>query len=384
MKNICILGSTGSIGKTSLEVIENFPDRFRAAYLTAYKNTDLLLEQIERYRPLGVVVLDEASAETVRSRVNGSARVYGGSDGLLELVRNADYDILLSSLVGFAGLAPTIEAIRRGKTIALANKEILVVAGEIVTALARRYGASLVPIDSEHSAILQCLAGEASTSVERLILTASGGPFLRHRKDQFESFTVAEALNHPNWKMGNKITIDSATMMNKGLEVIEARWLFNIPAEKIDVVIHPQSMIHSMVQFVDGSVKAQLGIPDMKIPIQYALTFPERVSSRFERLDFNALAEMTFEPPDVDKFECLSLAYEAIATGGTAPAILNAANEVAVDLFLNQKISFPEIPSLIRNALRCIRVTSSPSLEQITESDAEAREFILSEASHLT
>jgi 1-deoxy-D-xylulose-5-phosphate reductoisomerase len=309
--------------------------------------------------------------------VGETTEVLSGETGLLEIARRDDVDLVIISLVGFAGLRPTIEAIKHRKTIALANKEALVVAGEIITGLVREYDVNLIPIDSEHSAIMQCLTGEDPTTVRRLILTASGGPFYNRKKEDFCSITVDEALNHPNWKMGNKITIDSATLMNKGLEVIEARWLFHIPPEKIDVVVHPQSIIHSMVEFVDGSVKAQLGIPDMKIPIQYALTYPRRFPSEWKRLDFSVLHEMTFFEPDMNKFECLGLAIEAISRGGSAPAIVNAANEVAVDLFLNRKVQFPDIPRLIRTALDRQHVIHHPELPHIIEADRLTRAMIL-------
>ncbi|HMD14360.1 MAG TPA: 1-deoxy-D-xylulose-5-phosphate reductoisomerase [Bacteroidota bacterium] len=376
MKTLCILGSTGSIGKNSLEVIANFPDRFRVGYLTANNNIDLLQQQVERFKPRAVAVLGSNAAAALKRSTNGNLRVLSGEEGLIELVTSKDVDIVISSLVGFAGLRPTIEAIKCGKIVALANKETLVVAGEIITRLVREHNARLIPIDSEHSAILQCLAGEKPEHVARIILTASGGPFLHLDKEEFHSVTVDAALRHPNWKMGNKITIDSATMMNKGLEVIEAHWLFNLPAEKIDVLVHPQSIIHSMVEFVDGSIKAQLGVPDMKIPIQYALTYPERAASDYNRVNFGQLKEMTFFQPDLQKFQCLRLAYDAMKTGGTAPAILNGANEVAVDLFLKRKISFDQIPVLIEHALEQCAVRQHPSLDEIIAADAETRAVI--------
>jgi 1-deoxy-D-xylulose-5-phosphate reductoisomerase len=287
----------------------------------------------------------------------------------------ADYDILVGAMVGFAGLSPTLEAIERGKRIALANKETLVVAGELVTQLCREKNAEIIPVDSEHSAIYQCLMGENLKEVEKLILTASGGPFLKKEKKHFENATVDDALAHPNWKMGNKITIDSATMMNKGLEVIEARWLFGLEKDKIDVVIHPQSIIHSMVQFVDGSIKAQLGLPDMKLPIQYALTFPTRIKNTFERTELPKINTLNFFEPDLNKFECLQLAYNALSTGGTAPCILNAANEVAVDKFLNNEIKFSHIPLLINKALDRVENVNSPNLETIFDCDKKTREL---------
>jgi 1-deoxy-D-xylulose-5-phosphate reductoisomerase len=373
-KNICILGSTGSIGRSSLDVIANFPGTFRPLCLTAHSNTELLLEQIQRFRPHAVAVLDEQCAARLKQSVNGSTKVYAGAEGLNELVRREDVDIVINSLVGFAGLRPTVEALRLGKTVALANKETLVVAGEIITRLARAHNARIIPIDSEHSAILQCLAGEDPASIARLILTASGGPFLHLPKSEFSKVTVEAALKHPNWKMGNKITIDSATMMNKGLEIIEAHWLFGLPASKIEVLIHPQSIIHSMVEFIDGSVKAQLGIPDMKIPIQYALTYPDRAASVYRRIDFADLKTMTFLEPDREKFDCLNLAYEALAQGGTAPVVLNAANEVAVELFLGNAITFERIPQIIRTSMKQIPLRPVADIDDIIAADRLARE----------
>lgn len=377
-KNIAILGSTGSIGQNSLDVIRSLSGQFRITYLTANKNIDLLEEQIKMFRPNGVVVLNEASASALKNRLNGSVEVLAGERGLLEVVKRDDVDVVISSLVGFAGLRPTIEAIRHRKTVALANKETLVVAGQIITNLIREFGVQLIPIDSEHSAILQCMQGEDPSHIARLILTASGGPFLDKPFDQFESISVEDALRHPNWKMGNKITIDSATLMNKGLEVIEAHWLFGLPAEKIDVVIHPQSIIHSMVEFIDGSVKAQLGLPDMKIPIQYALTFPQRAPMNGLRISFPKLRSMTFSEPDRKKFRCLPLAYEALALGGTAPAVINAANEIAVEAFLNKKIAFSRIPELIERALHATKTKGTPALPDIIEADEKTRSFVSS------
>jgi 1-deoxy-D-xylulose-5-phosphate reductoisomerase len=376
MKNICILGSTGSIGISSLEVISGFPDRFRPVCLTANRNIDALADQVRRYRPEAVAVLDPAAAAIFRTRMNGAVNVHAGTEGLLQLVRRPDVDMVIGSMVGFAGLAPTVEALTLGKTVALANKETLVAAGELMTELARKHGAKLIPIDSEHSAILQCLAGEDPASVRRLILTASGGPFLDLDASEFPKVRVEDALRHPTWKMGRKITVDSATMMNKGLEVIEARWLFGLPAERIEVLIHPQSVIHSMVEFVDGSVKAQLGVPDMKIPIQYALTHPDRSQSSWRRLDFSAMADMTFRKPDTKKFRCLALAYRALEAGGSAPVVLNAANEVGVDLFLRGRLTFDRIPALIEEALDHLPARPVPSLGAIVETDAAARSYL--------
>ncbi len=376
MKKVLILGSSGSIGVNSLNVIRNFPDRFSVEALTVNSNIDLLEQQIDEFSPSLVVVRNEKKAEELIKRIGSKVKVLSGDEGLLEAASDCDYDILVSSLVGFAGLLPTIEAIKKGKRIALANKETLVVAGELVTALVRDHNAEIIPVDSEHSAIYQCLIGEELKEVEKLILTASGGPFLNKDKSFFENATVDEALNHPNWKMGSKITIDSASMMNKGLEVIEAHWLFGLPAEKIDVVVHPQSIIHSMVQFVDGSIKAQLGLPDMKLPIQYALSFPERLENSFVRTDMPKLGSLTFFEPDLNKFECLKLAYEALVSMGTAPCILNAANEIAVDKFLKGKIKFSHIPKFINKALEKMENHRDPDIQTIIECDRETREFV--------
>ncbi len=375
-KNIAILGSTGSIGQNTLEVVRSAPDRFRAAYLTTNKNVDLLLKQIAEFQPTAVAVLDERGASTVRSQVGSSVEVLCGEQGLEKIAIRDDVDVIVSALVGFAGLRPTMAAVRLGKTIALANKETLVAAGDLLTALAKEYGAQLIPVDSEHSAIFQCLVGEDRATIARLILTASGGPFLNRPMEDFSSITLEEALNHPNWKMGNKITIDSATLMNKGLEVIEAHWLFGLPPERIDVVIHPQSIIHSMVEFIDGSVKAQLGLPDMKLPIHYALTYPGRSHLNGARIDFPKLQSMTFFHPDREKFRCLQLAFEALSLGGTAPAVLNAANETAVSAFLNGRISFEKIPLLIEQALTKHEVRRSPEFQDIVEADQKARAFV--------
>jgi 1-deoxy-D-xylulose-5-phosphate reductoisomerase len=376
MKKVFVLGSTGSIGVNCLSVISNLKENFEVAGLTVNSNTDLLLEQINKFKPIVVVVKDENAAKKISGKIPKSCKLFVGEEGLINAAIETDYDIFMGAMVGFAGLAPTIEAIKRGKRIALANKETLVVAGEIVTKLVLENSAEIIPVDSEHSAIYQCLIGENLNEVEKLILTASGGPFRDKNKSLFENATVDEALNHPNWKMGSKITIDSATMMNKGLEVIEAHWLFGLPPEKIDVVIHPQSIIHSMVQFVDGSMKAQLGLPDMKLPIQYALTFPERVQNDFPRTSMPTIGSLTFYEPDLNKFECLKLAFDALNTGGTAPCILNAANEIAVSKFLNKEIKFSHIPLLINKALDKVENKFSPDLGTIFECDRVTREYI--------
>lgn len=382
IKNICILGSTGSIGQNSLEVVARFPDKFRPTYLSSNSNVNLLQEQIARFRPTAVAVLEEHAASVLKKTMKSATIVYAGEDGLMELLSRDDIDVVINALVGFAGLKPTIEALKRGKTVALANKETLVVAGEIITSLVKKHNARLLPIDSEHSAILQCLAGEKTENIARLILTASGGPFLDLQEKDFADVTVEAALKHPNWNMGKKITIDSATMMNKGLEIIEAHWLFGLPADRIEVLIHPQSIIHSMVEFVDGSIKAQLGVPDMKIPIQYALTYPDRSPSVYNRVNFAELAKMTFFKPDPERFPCLRLAYEALRRGGTAPVVLNAANEVAVDLFLNGKLRFTQIPSLIEQAMKVIPLKTSPTLDEIISTDLEVRKLVVAQAAH--
>lgn len=376
MKKVLILGSTGSIGVNSLNVIREHPEKFEVAGLTTNSNIDLLESQIKEFKPKVVSVRDKNNAEELAKRFDNSIEILSGDDGILSATLNADYDILIGAMVGFSGLLPTIEAIKKGKRIALANKETLVVAGEIVTGLVAEFNAEIIPVDSEHSAIYQCLIGENLKEVEKIILTASGGPFLNKEKSFFETATVAEALNHPNWKMGNKITIDSATMMNKGLEVIEAHWLFGLPAEKIEVVIHPQSIIHSMVQFQDGSIKAQLGLPDMKLPIQYALSFPERFTNNFTRTKLPSIQSFTFFEPDLNKFECLDLAYQALKSGGNSPCILNGANEVAVEKFLSGEIKFSDIARIIKEALNKIEHLTNPSLDDIIESDKITRDFV--------
>ena len=376
MKNILILGSTGSIGVNTLNVVRQFPDKFKVEALTVNTRIDVLESQINEFNPLLVVVKDKNAAAELRKRVGDKCKVLSGDDGLCEAASQCEYDILVGAMVGFAGLAPTIEAIKRGKRIALANKETLVVAGELVTSLCRQHNAELIPVDSEHSAIFQCLIGEEKNGVEKLILTASGGPFLNKEKSELINVTIDEALNHPNWNMGNKITIDSASMMNKGLEVIEAHWLFGLPKDNIDVVIHPQSIVHSMVQFVDGSIKAQMGLPDMKLPIQYALGYPERLGNNFERTNLPKINSLTFLDPDFEKYECLKIAFDAMETGGTSPCIMNAANEIAVDKFLNKKIKFSQIPELIHKALSKMGNHKSPDLDVIYECDKETRNFV--------
>lgn len=374
-KKILILGSTGSIGVNTLNVIREFPEQFKAVALTANSNTELLKEQIAEFRPEAVVVRDKQKAKQLKQEVTG-CEILAGDDGLIQLTRRDNYDVLLSALVGFAGLAPTIESIKLGKRIALANKETLVVAGELVMSLCKQYEAELLPVDSEHSAIFQCMVGERTDEIHKLILTASGGPFRNKSKEELLSVSIEQALDHPNWSMGSKITIDSATMMNKGLEVIEAHWIFDLPKEKIDVVVHPQSIIHSMIEFIDGSIKAQLSLPDMRLPIQYALTYPDRLPSKFVDTNFPKLRELTFYEPDLDTFRCLKLAYDVMQQGGTAPCILNAANEVAVDKFLNGKIKFHQIPEAIESALDKITNHKTLDFETIFECDSLTREYV--------
>jgi len=376
MKKIFILGSTGSIGVNTLNVLRNFPDLFTVSALTANSNSDLLLKQLNEFHPEYVVVKEEEPAKKIKEYIPPGCKLLTGNDGLINAAIEADYDIFVGAMVGFAGLAPTIQAIKRGKRIALANKETLVVAGEVVNNYCLESGAQIIPVDSEHSAIFQCLVGESIAEVEKLIITASGGPFLNKDKSSFENATVDEALNHPNWKMGNKITIDSATMMNKGLEVIEALWLFGLSADKIEVVIHPQSIIHSMVQFKDGSIKAQMGLPDMKLPIQYALSYPERLKNDFERTNLPEIGTLNFYEPNLKKFECLKLAFDALEIGGMAPCVINAANEIAVERFLNREIKFSHIPVLIGSALEKIENNTSSDIDTIFDCDRETREFV--------
>ncbi|MBT8381991.1 MAG: 1-deoxy-D-xylulose-5-phosphate reductoisomerase [Ignavibacteria bacterium] len=376
MKKVFILGSTGSIGVNCLSVIENLSEDFEVVGLTVNSNTELLHEQVKKYNPKFVVVKDESASQNIKDKLPTECELLTSEKGLLKASSELDYDIFVGAMVGFAGLAPTIEAVKRGKRIALANKETLVVAGELVTNLCRENGSEILPVDSEHSAIYQCLIGENLNEVEKLVLTASGGPFWDKDKSFFENATVEEALDHPNWKMGSKITIDSATMINKGLEVIEAHWLFGLTVKKIDVVIHPQSIIHSMVQFVDGSIKAQLGLPDMKLPIQYALTFPKRVENNFGRTNLPSIGSLTFFEPDLNKFECLKLAFDALTEGGAAPCILNAANEVAVSKFLQKEIRFSHIPLLIKKALNSVENIFSQDLGTIFECDRKTREYV--------
>jgi len=380
MKRISILGSTGSIGTNCLNVIESQQGEFQVNYLTNYKNIQLLFEQAEKFRPNAVAIFEnDKVAEYLPRFKKIGVEVYTGFEGILEVSRKEDVDILVNALVGAVGLQPTLNAIRKNVRIALANKETLVIGGRFVMEKARQEGAEIIPIDSEHSALLQCIAGEDSEKIKCVYLTASGGPFREFSSDDFSNVTVEQALNHPNWNMGQKVTIDSATLMNKGLEVIEAHWLFNLKPAEIQVVIHPQSIIHSMVEFADGSIKAQLGVPDMRIPIQYALTYPKRLSADFPRLDFLTLKELTFEQPDFEKFRCLKLSYQALETGGAAPAVLNAANEVAVNLFLTRKIGFEEIPQIVEKALTNCKFNNCDKVEDLLQYDKLTRDYVLNE-----
>ena len=373
-QTVAILGSTGSIGTQTLDVIDRHSELFEVYALTAHSNIDLLVEQAKKYRPEVVVIADERHYKTLREALDGlPVKVFAGADSICQIAAMSPIDTVVTAMVGYSGLLPTVRAIEAGKKIALANKETLVVAGELVTDLALRNRVDIVPIDSEHSAIFQCLVGENENSVEKLILTASGGAFRDTPKDDLRLATAADALRHPTWKMGAKITIDSATMMNKGFEVIEARWLFDIPIDKIEVIIHPQSIVHSMVQFCDGSIKAQLGQPDMRHPIQYALTFPDRLDAQVERANLADIHQLTFERPDYERFRNLGLAYDALRRGGNIPCILNAANEVAVDAFLKGKIGFFAMSDIIEQTISETAFISSPTLDDYIATDREAR-----------
>lgn len=375
-RNIAILGSTGSIGTQALEVIAANTDKFAVEILTAQRNADLLITQASIFKPNCVVIGDEHLYDKVFAALNPlDIKVYAGAKALEAVVQMDTIDIVLTSMVGYAGLLPTIKAIEAGKHIALANKETLVVAGELITALAQQYGVNIYPVDSEHSAIFQCLVGEFHNPIEKIILTASGGPFRGKKTADLAAVTKAQALKHPNWVMGAKITIDSASLMNKGLEVIEAKWLFGLQASQIEVIVHPQSIIHSLVQFEDGSIKAQMGLPDMKLPIQFALGFPDRLKSDFPRFDFINYPNLTFEKPDTDTFRNLALAFDAMNQGGNMPCILNAANEVAVAAFLEDKVGFLEMSDLIATCMAKVSYLSSPSLEDYVYTDTETRRF---------
>ncbi len=373
-KHIAILGATGSIGTQALEVIEENQSHFVVEVLTAGNNADLLITQAKHFRPNVVVIGNEAKYAQVQAALNPlDIKVYAGENALASVVEMDSIDLVLTALVGYAGLQPTLKAIEAGKSIALANKETLVVAGELITNLAKEKGVNLYPVDSEHSAIFQCLVGEFHNPIEKIILTASGGPFRGKDIEYLKTVTKAQALKHPNWAMGTKITIDSASLMNKGLEVIEAKWLFNLNRDKIEVIVHPQSIIHSIVQFEDGSMKAQMGLPDMKLPIQYALGYPNRLPSKFPRFNFLNYPSLTFEQPDLKSFRNLGLAYEAMDKGGNMPCVLNAANEVAVDAFLHDKVKFLEMPDVVENCLAKIPLIASPNYNNLVETDTETR-----------
>jgi 1-deoxy-D-xylulose-5-phosphate reductoisomerase len=373
-KRIAILGSTGSIGKQALEVIAAHPKAFEVEVLTAQNNAELLIEQAKRFKPNAVVIVNEAYYERVKAQLaTEDIKVYAGENALSSVVTMETIDLVLTALVGYCGLKPTIRAIEAGKNIALANKETLVVAGELITRLAQQKGVNIYPVDSEHSAIFQCIVGEFQNKIEKIILTASGGPFRGKKAEELQNVSKAQALKHPNWNMGAKITIDSATLMNKGLEVIEAKWLFGLKPEQVEVVIHPQSIIHSFVQFEDGSIKAQLGLPDMRLPIQFAMTYPGRLKSDFPRFNIGDYPALTFEQPDTKTFRNLALAFEALRQGGNTPCVLNAANEVAVAEFLNEKIGFLEMSWLVEQCLEKIDYIKSPSYEDYVYTDNKTR-----------
>ena len=374
-RGIAILGSTGSIGTQALDVVRAQPGRFRVEVLTAGRNADLLIAQALEFKPNAVAIADASQGQKVRDALwEHDIKAYSGQDAIAQLVEMDGIDIVLTALVGFAGLRPTMNAIAAGKHIALANKETLVVAGGPVMEAARQRGVDILPVDSEHSAIFQCLAGEFHNPIEKLILTASGGPFRGRNRDELATVTREQALKHPNWDMGAKITIDSASLMNKGLEVIEARWLFDIPAERIEVVVHPQSIVHSGVQFEDGSIKVQMGLPDMKLPIQYALGYPQRLANSFPRFSFTDYPSLSFEQPDLTTFRNLQLAYDALAAGGSAPCVLNAANEIAVAAFLQGEVGFLEMSDVVEHALSSVEHVAQPDLEALFGLDTLARE----------
>lgn len=373
-KKLAILGSTGSIGTQALDVVAAHPDQFQVEVLAAGNNADLLIQQALKFNPNVVVINDTSKLAKVKDALlDAGIKVYGGEQALCDVVQMESVEMVLAAIVGYAGLRSTLAAIKAGKQIALANKETLVVAGELVTKTAKENGVNLYPVDSEHSAIFQCLAGEFHNPIEKIYLTASGGPFRGKTRDQLANVTRAEALRHPNWSMGAKITIDSATMMNKGLEVIEAKWLFHLKAEQIDIIVHPQSIVHSIVQFADGSMKAQMGLPDMKLPIQYAFGYPERLKSDFPRFDFLKYPALTFEVPDRATFSCIDIAFEAMNRGGNAPCVMNAANEIAVEAFLNDKIRFLAIPDVIAATIEKIKFRHPATLEDYIAADTDAR-----------
>ncbi len=376
MKCISILGSTGSIGTQTLDVIKNHSDRFKVVGLSALKNIDEIEKQIYEFNPEIVAIFNKEKADILSNRIGKKVKIVSGIEGLIEVATLNSADIVVTSVVGSIGLIPTIEAIRCSKTIALANKETLVVAGELVMKEAEKHGARIIPVDSEHSAIFQCLQGQDVKNISKIILTASGGAFRNWSKKDMENAEAKDALKHPTWNMGSKVTIDSATLMNKGLEVMEAKWLFNMELDKIDVVVHPQSIIHSMVEYKDYSIISQMGMPDMRAPIQYALSYPERISSNVEKLDFKKISELTFTNPDMDRFPCLSLAYKALEIGKTMPCVLNGANEVLVEYFLKDKIKFYDIPKFIEMAMSSHRPFKYETIDEILEVDKWVREWI--------
>lgn len=379
MRNIAILGSTGSIGTQVLQVVEANPDRFCVEVLTANNNVELLVRQALKFKPDCVVIANEEKYAFLRDALKDEdIKVYAGAEAIAQVATSPRVELVVTAMVGYSGLMPTVEAIKAGKNIALANKETLVVAGELINRLVEEHKVAILPVDSEHSAIFQCLMGEGHSQAEKLILTASGGPFRGKDRKYLQTVTPEEALKHPNWSMGAKITVDSASMMNKGFEVIEAKWLFGMKPEQIEVVVHPQSIVHSMVQYTDGSIKAQLGVPDMRLPIQYALTFPERIAADFGRVDFRRYPELTFEQPDSDTFRNLALAYEAMYRGGNMPCVLNAANEIAVQAFLQGRCSFTAMSDLIETTMSKMAFISAPTLDDYVETDRESRAFAVS------
>lgn len=375
MKNLVVLGSTGSIGTQTLDVVRANPDLFHVSVLVANRSDEILEQQINEFQPEVAVLSDKEAAQHLKNRYSGKTKIYGGREAVIEAAVYPEADTVVTSLMGFAGLEPTMAALEAHKDIALANKETLVVAGELVMAKAKEMGCAILPVDSEHCALFQCLQGNDRKAVEKLILTASGGPFRGKKAHELTNVTKADVLAHPTWNMGQKITVDSASLVNKGLEVIEARWLYDVSYDQIQVVVHPQSIVHSMVQYVDGTVMAQLGCTDMRLPIQYALTYPERVESKFPRVDFAKLAHLTFQEPDMETFRGLKLAFEAGRTGGTLPCIMNGANEVAVEAFLKGQAGFLQIYELIEAAMEAGKVEYKPSLEQLLEADKWARQF---------
>jgi 1-deoxy-D-xylulose-5-phosphate reductoisomerase len=378
-KRIAIFGSTGSIGTQALDVIESNPDKFEVEILTAYNNDELLIQQALKFKPNAVVIVDEKKYSGVKEALASTdVKVFAGESSLEDVAAFDSYDLMLAAIVGFAGLKPTIRAIENGKTVALANKETLVVAGDVVMRKAVEKRVPVIPVDSEHSAIFQCLVGESRNPIEKIILTASGGPFLGRKPNYLVNVKREHALQHPNWSMGTKITIDSATLMNKGLEMIEAKWLFNLEPEQVQVVIHPQSIIHSMVQFQDGSIKAQMGLPDMKLPIQYAMAFPQRIANNFPRFDFNKSSQLSFEAPDTKTFRNLALATDALFKGGNLPCIMNAANELAVWAFLRNRIGFLDMTNVIEQTMERVTYIENPTLDEYFDSDGEARNYAAS------